>query len=85
MPGFFRSRVRGGYGAQELHGLITAFVHGFVLYPVAHIVEFETPHETSKAGAESVRGRIQLHRAIRLPAMKKEGQGIFAPFQVADK
>jgi hypothetical protein len=32
------------YGAQELHELVTDLGRGLVLYPVAHAVEFETPH-----------------------------------------
>jgi hypothetical protein len=34
--------VLGGvYGAQELHELVTDLGRGFVLYPVAHIIDFE--------------------------------------------
>jgi hypothetical protein len=32
------------YHAQELHELFADFGRGFMLYPVAHIVEFEVPH-----------------------------------------
>ena len=39
---------------------------GFVLYPVAHIVEFETPHETGKAGAELFEGWIERPQAVHL-------------------
>jgi hypothetical protein len=35
---------------QELHELITDLGGGFVVYPVAHIIEFERPDETGKAG-----------------------------------
>jgi hypothetical protein len=66
-----RTRVEyqlgGAYAAQELHELVTDLGRGFVLYPVAHIVEFETPHKTGKAGAELVHGQwIELLQAIRL-------------------
>ena len=54
------------YGAQELHELITDLGRGFVLYPVAHIVEFETPHETGKAGAELFEGWIERPQAVHL-------------------
>ena len=40
--------LRGIYGAQELHELVTDQVGGFVLHPVAHIVEFKPAHETSE-------------------------------------
>jgi hypothetical protein len=34
--------VLGGvYGAQELHELVIDLGRGFVLYPVAHIIDFE--------------------------------------------
>jgi hypothetical protein len=35
---------------QELHELITDLGGGFVVHPVAHIIEFERPDETGKAG-----------------------------------
>src|SRR4029077_5241243 len=61
-----------GYGAQELHELITDLGRGFVLYPVAHIVEFERPDETGKAGAHLVDGQwIDLFQAIRFPQNEK--------------
>jgi hypothetical protein len=44
-----RDRV---YGAQELHDLVADLGRGFVLYPVAHIVDFESSHETRKANSE---------------------------------
>jgi hypothetical protein len=44
--------LRSVYAAQELHQLVTDLGRGFVLYPVAHILDFEIPHETGKAGAE---------------------------------
>jgi len=40
---------------------------GFVLYPVAHIVDFQISHETWKAGAEFFHGWIQPFQAILLP------------------
>ena len=49
--------LRGIYGAQELHELVTDQVRGFVLHPVAHIVEFEPAHETRKAGAHLVHAK----------------------------
>ena len=61
-----------GYGAQELHELITDLARGLVLYPVAHIVEFEPPHETGKAGAHLVHCQwIKLFQAIRLAPNEK--------------
>jgi hypothetical protein len=50
----------GVYGAQKLHDLVTDFGRGFVLNPVAHIVDFEMSHETRKAGAEFFEGWIEL-------------------------
>jgi hypothetical protein len=41
------------------------------LYPVVHIVEFETPHETGNERAELICGRIELLQAIRLPRDEK--------------
>ena len=58
--------LRSVYGAQELHELVTDLGRGFVLYPVAHIVEFEIPHETGKAGAELFEGWIERPQAVRL-------------------
>ena len=52
---------------QELHELVTDLGRGFVLDPVAHIVDFEIPHETGKAGAHFFHGWIELPQAIRLP------------------
>ena len=55
------------HGAQELHQLVTDLLRGFVLYPVAHVVEFETSQETGKADSELVgRKWIELFQAIRL-------------------
>ena len=54
------------YGAQELHELVTDLGRGFVLYPVAYIVEFETPYETGKAGAELFEGWIDRPQAVHL-------------------
>ena len=51
---------------------MTDLGRGFVLYPVAHIVEFEPPNETGKAGAHLVHGkRIELFQTIRLPPNEK--------------
>ena len=50
-------RVLGGvHGVQKLHELVTDLGRGFVLCPMAHVVEYETPHETRKSGAELVHG-----------------------------
>jgi hypothetical protein len=39
--------VLGGiYSAQKSHELLTDLRRGLVLYPVAHIVDFEIPHKT---------------------------------------
>ena len=60
--------VLGGVcGAQKLHELVTDLGRGFVLHPVAHIIEFEIPHQTGKAGAQFFHGWIELPQAIRLP------------------
>ena len=56
----------GADGAQKLHDLITDLGRGFVLNPVTHIVDFKIPHETRKARAEFLGGRIELTQAIRL-------------------
>ncbi len=44
--------LRRAYRAQKLHELFADFGRGFVLYPVAYIVEFEVPDKTRKAGAK---------------------------------
>jgi hypothetical protein len=80
-----RHALRGVYGAQELHEMVTDLGRGFVLYPVAHIFDFEIPHETGKAGAEFFHGWIEIFQAIRLPRNVKGGWAIFAPFQALDK
>jgi hypothetical protein len=47
--------------------LVTDLGRGFVLYPVAHMVEFETSHETGKANSKLVYGqRVELSESIRL-------------------
>jgi hypothetical protein len=52
--------------------MITDLGRGFVLYPVAHIVEFERPDETGKAGAHLVHCQwIKLFQAIRLAPNEK--------------
>src|SRR5438445_10751310 len=74
MPdGARRSReLRGVYGAQELHKLVTDHVRGFVLYPMADIIEFESPHETGKTGAHLVHGKwIEFFQSIRLSPDEK--------------
>lgn len=53
-------------GAQERQELVTDLRRGLVLYPVAHIVDFEISHETRKTGAEFFKGRIERPQAIRL-------------------
>ena len=59
--------LSGVYGAQELHDLVVDLGRGFVLYPVAHIVDFESSHETRKANTEFSYGGIESRQAIRLP------------------
>jgi hypothetical protein len=44
------------YGAQELHEPLTDHIGGFVVYPVAHVVEFEPTHEAGKAAAHLLHG-----------------------------
>jgi|SRR5580704_2412221 hypothetical protein len=57
----------GIYDAQELHDLITDFGGSFVLYPMAHIIDFKVPEQTRKSGTEFLEGWIELSQAIRLP------------------
>ena len=79
-----RPRVLGSvYGAQELHQLVADLGRGFVLYPVAHIVEFETPHETGKAGAELADRWIEHLQAIRRPRNEKRRLGDLRAFPCA--
>jgi hypothetical protein len=60
------------HGAQKLHKLVTDLGRGFVLYPVTHIVEFEPPNETGKAGTHLVYGkRIEFFHSLSLPPNKK--------------
>ena len=54
-----------------------------MLYPVAHIVEFEIPHETGKAGAEFFDGWIERLQAIRLPRNVKGRLGDLRAFPSA--
>ena len=62
------SATRSKSAPYELHKLVTHHVMGFVLYPVAHIVEFEPSYETRKAGTHFVYGkRIEFFHSIRLP------------------
>ena len=68
------------YGAQELHELVTDLGGGFVLYPVAHIVEFQIPHETGKAGAKRLEGWIERPQAVRLSPDVKAGLGDLRTF-----
>ena len=76
--------VLGGvYGAQELHELVTDLGRGFVLYPVAHIIDFEIPHETGKVGAEFFGGWIEHPQAIRLPRNEKGRLGDLGAFPSA--
>lgn len=66
-------RLCGLYCAQKLHNLVTDLSRGFVLNPVAHIVDFEIPHETRKAGPEFVKGWIELPQAIGLSRNTLDG------------
>ncbi len=61
-----RLRLGGVYRAHKLHDLITDLGRGFVLNPVAHMVDFEIPHQTRKAGAEFFEGWIELPQPIQL-------------------
>ena len=73
--------VLGGvYGAQELHELVADLGRGLVLYPVAHIIDFEIPHETGKAGAEFFDGWIEHPQAIRFPRNEKGRLGDLRAF-----
>ena len=56
------------YDAQEFHQLVTDLGRGFVLYPVARSVEFETSHETSPSGRQiEVRfgGAVVIESAVK--------------------
>ena len=68
------------YGAQKLQDLGTDLGRGFVLNPVAHIVDFEIPYETRKAGAEFFEGWIELPQAIRLSRNVEGGLGDLRTF-----
>ena len=48
--------------------------------PVAHIVDFEIPHETRKAGAEFLEGWIELPQAIRFSRKVKGRLGNLRAF-----
>ena len=65
---------------QELHELVTDLGRGFVLYPVAHVIDFEIPHQTGKAGAEFFDGWIEHPQAIRLPRNEKGRLGDLRAF-----
>jgi hypothetical protein len=68
------------YGAQELDELATDLSRGFVLYPVAHILDFEMPHETGKGGTEFFDGWIEHFQAIHLPRNEKGRLGDLRAF-----
>ena len=65
---------------QELHELVADLGRGFVLYPVAHIVDFESPHKTGKASAELFDGWIEHLQAIRFPRNEKGRLGDLRAF-----
>ena len=68
----FRLRVRRAYAAKELHELVADQVRGFVLDPVAHIVEFKRTLETGKACTHLVPGKwIEFSQSVRLPPNEK--------------
>jgi len=75
-------RSSGGvYCAQKLHELVANLGGRFMLYPVTGIVEFETAHETGKAGAKLVhRKRIEFFHAIRLASNEEGRLGDFRAF-----
>ena len=50
------------------------------MYPVAHIVDFEIPHETGEAGTKLFDGWIEHPQAIRLPRNVKGRLGDFRAF-----
>src|SRR5580700_11582537 len=72
--------LSGAYGAQELHDLVVDFGRGFVLYPVAHIGDFESSHETRKANTEFFYWGIESRQAIRLPRNVKGRLGDLRAF-----
>ena len=54
--------------AQKLHELVADLSRGFVLYPVAHVVELDASHETGKAGAQLINGQwVEFLQSICLP------------------
>ena len=78
----FGCELGGVYGAQEFHELITDQVRGFVLYPVANIVQFEPPNETRKAGAHLVHGkRIEFFESISFSPNVKGGLSDLRAFE----
>src|ERR1700691_636761 len=76
-----RRVLRGIDGTQEFHELVTDVGRGFVLYPVADIVEFETPHETGKATTELFDRWIEHLQPIHLPGDDKGRLGDLGGFQ----
>ncbi len=63
---------RGADGPQKLDELVIDHVRGFVLYPMAHVVEIKAPHETRKTGTHlGRRNRIKLVQSIRFPPDEK--------------
>ena len=70
MPDFssrrhFRCVLASVHHSQKPHNLITDFGRGLVLNPMAHMVYFDMPHETRKAGNEAI--RLSLNIEGRLP------------------
>ena len=66
-------RLSGSYSAQEFHQLVTYLGRGFVLHPVADVVEFEMANETGEAGAKFVEGWVELAEAVRFSGDVKGG------------
>ncbi len=65
---------------RNSHKLFADFGRGFVLYPVAYIVEFEVPDETGKAGAELLKRRIERPKTIGLTRDVKRRLGDLRTF-----
>ncbi len=81
----FNQELRGVYGVQELDEPVTDLSRGFVLHPVAHIIDFEMAHETGEAGAELLRRWIEALQAIHLSRNEKRRLGDLGVFPSAGK
>ena len=60
------------HSTQKLHQLLINYLGGFVLHPVANIVEFEPSHEARETGTHLVNcQRIKFFQPVRLSPNEK--------------